>query len=88
MQCYIRYNLYKFLCSYVNIHTTYAHNTHNTPLPLPIYIYTYIHIYKDEDTGSRDLSDLTEEQRKVLYDWEKRFVAVKKYPIVALLEQE
>lgn len=44
--------------------------------------------FKDEDTGSRDLSDLTEEQRKVLYDWEKRFVAVKKYPIVALLEQE
>ena len=41
--------------------------------------------FKPEDVSSRDLSDLTDEQKKVLADWEKRFIEVKKYPIVGQL---
>merc|ERR1719313_2636240 len=41
--------------------------------------------FKPEDINSRDVSDLTEEEQKVLADWESRFVNSKKYPIVARL---
>ncbi|KAJ1400837.1 cytochrome b5-like heme/steroid binding domain-containing protein, partial [Ochromonadaceae sp. CCMP2298] len=41
--------------------------------------------FEPEDVASSDLSDLTKEQLKVLDDWEKKFLASKKYPIVGRL---
>jgi membrane-associated progesterone receptor component len=41
--------------------------------------------FKPEDVNSRDLSDLTEEQLKVLSDWAAKFEFKRKYPIVGLL---
>jgi membrane-associated progesterone receptor component len=41
--------------------------------------------FKEEDLRSSDLSDLTEEQKKVLEDWRKKLVETRKYPIVGTL---
>ena len=41
--------------------------------------------FKPEDLNSTDLSDLTEEQRKTLDDWETKFISVRKYPVVGKL---
>jgi membrane-associated progesterone receptor component len=38
--------------------------------------------FLEEDLKSTDLSDLTGEQIKILNDWEKKFIEVKKYPVV------
>ncbi len=38
--------------------------------------------FKDEDVNSADISDLNEAQMKTLMDWEKKFIEVRKYPIV------
>eukprot|EP01041_Mallomonas_annulata_P008711 gene8711-17998_t len=38
--------------------------------------------FKDEDVNNTDLSDLTETQLKTLNDWEKKFIEVRKYPIL------
>ena len=38
--------------------------------------------FKEEDLGSRDLTDLTPEQQKTLKDWEKKFIVDRKYPVV------
>jgi membrane-associated progesterone receptor component len=39
-----------------------------------------------EDLSSRDLSDLTESQVKVLDDWERKYLERKKYPVVGVME--
>ena len=44
--------------------------------------------FKEEDLKSRDLSDLTPEQQKTLADWEKRFIDVKKYPVVGKIVED
>ena len=41
--------------------------------------------FEPADLNSTDLSDLTAEQQKTLADWEKKFLEVKKYPIVGRL---
>jgi membrane-associated progesterone receptor component len=41
--------------------------------------------FKPEDLNSTDLSDLTEEQKKTLDDWETKFISVRKYPVVGKL---
>jgi membrane-associated progesterone receptor component len=41
--------------------------------------------FEPEDVGSRDCSDLTPAQVKVLEDWAFKFEHKKKYPVVALL---
>ena len=42
--------------------------------------------FAPEDLASTDLSDLTEEQLKILDDWEDKFVCKKKYPVVGRIE--
>jgi len=44
--------------------------------------------FSDEDTGSHDLSDLSEDQRGVLANWESRFIDDKLYPVVGSLADE
>lgn len=39
-----------------------------------------------EHVNSRDLSDLTESQLKVLDDWETKYLEDKKYPVVGIME--
>jgi membrane-associated progesterone receptor component len=41
--------------------------------------------FEESDLRSSDLSDLTDAQRKVLGDWETKFVEVRKYPVVGKL---
>lgn len=41
--------------------------------------------FKPEDVNSRDLSDLTQEQLKVLDDWAVKFETKRKYPVVGTL---
>lgn len=41
--------------------------------------------FDPSDIASSDLSDLQPEQLKILDDWEKKFIDVKKYPIVGTL---
>lgn len=43
--------------------------------------------FQPEDVESSNLSDLTPEQLKTLDDWERKFVDVKKYPVVGTLKQ-
>lgn len=38
--------------------------------------------FKPEDVNSRNIEDLSEAERKVLQDWEKKYIEVKKYPII------
>lgn len=38
--------------------------------------------FSPEDLASRDLSDLSESEKKVLGDWEKKFIVTRKYPVV------
>jgi membrane-associated progesterone receptor component len=42
--------------------------------------------FDKSDLASRDLSDLTESQVKVLDDWEKKYIESKKYPVVGVME--
>lgn len=44
--------------------------------------------FDPEALESRDLSDLTPQQLQTLQDWEKKFVEVKKYPVVGTLITE
>ena len=41
--------------------------------------------FSADDINSRETSDLTPEQLQVMYDWEKRFIEGKKYPVVGRL---
>jgi membrane-associated progesterone receptor component len=41
--------------------------------------------FEPADLASSDLSDLTPEQQKTLADWERKFLEVKKYPVVGRL---
>lgn len=43
--------------------------------------------FKPEDLSSSDLSDLTEEQLKVLNDWETKFINSRKYPVVGYMHK-
>lgn len=42
--------------------------------------------FKDEDVNGFDLSDLNEAETRTLMDWEKKFIEVKKYPVVGRIE--
>ncbi len=44
--------------------------------------------FQPEDVESSDLSDLTDEQKKTLNDWEEKFRDKRKYPIVGRLIDE
>lgn len=44
--------------------------------------------FKEEDLSSRKLDDLNDQETKTLLDWEKKFVEVKKYPIVGFIVNE
>eukprot|EP01038_Epipyxis_sp_PR26KG_P011249 gene11249-15093_t len=44
--------------------------------------------FDEEALKSSDLSDLTQEQLKTLSEWEKKFIEVKKYPIVGCYVDE
>ena len=41
--------------------------------------------FHGDDLLNTDLSDLTEEQKKTLDDWEKKFITTRKYPVVGIL---
>jgi membrane-associated progesterone receptor component len=41
--------------------------------------------FEKQDIESSDLSDLSEEQRKTLRDWEKKLIESRKYPVVGTL---
>jgi len=44
--------------------------------------------FDQECLESSDLSDLNETQKKTLSDWEKKFIAVRKYPVVGRIVSE